>query len=327
MLHLRPLVVKDTGLFLGQEAFRLLVPADWRASGHVDWRIHLQYPAGLRVTAYNPAGLEAVYSYPQIPFVAGVIHLPQGAHYLGNEVRPHPGDVTNYVRFYLLPRYRPEVRSYRVVTAKPLPDWAKSSAFAQAPGWKIMAGQVRIAYSVNGQAVEEELNVMLDSLYDRVNMKLWWGTEWATSVRAAPGKLDVVRGIHQTMVSSFRLDLSWYGRMCQAADVVRQIMQNESDAAVIRSKILAQANGHVTAVIRKSYEHRQAALDRIHARFSEYIRGVQTFRGSDGRTVQLPSRYRYAWVNNRGEYVMSDDATFNPGVRWHGDWHVLRLVR
>ncbi|HZU35888.1 MAG TPA: hypothetical protein VFA18_08270, partial [Gemmataceae bacterium] len=158
MLHFKPLIVNDP--FVEQEAFRLLVPADWRASGKVEWRFHPQYPAAGWVVASNPAGVEAVHTYPMIPFVAGVWHLPAGGHYLGNEVRPNPGDITGYVRYYLLPRFRPDVRSYRVVSTEPMPEWANASTVAQSVRGtgipcRVAAGRVRIAYQVNGQDVEE----------------------------------------------------------------------------------------------------------------------------------------------------------------------------
>jgi hypothetical protein len=328
MLHFVPLVVNDP--VLGQEAGRLLIPADWRGAGQVAWRFHPQYPAAIAVRAYNPAGPEAVFSYPMLPFVASVWHLPPGGRYIGNEVGPYPGDIAGYVRLYLLPRFRPEVRNARVVAVEPMPDWAQTSLAVQgarSAGIRAQAeaGRVRIAYALDGQPVEEEFYVMLDSLY-MVGLHNW-GAEWATSVRAAPGRLDPVRSVQQVMVSSFRLDLSWYARERQAAAVFEQMIYREQEAVMNISRILAETNRHVTDVIRSSYESRQAALDRVNARFSEYIRGVETYQGADGRRVELPSGYSQAWVNNRGEYVLSNNAGFNPNVLLRGDWHPLRRVR
>jgi hypothetical protein len=328
MLHFVPLIVNDP--LLGQEAGRLLIPADWRGEAGVAWRFHPQYPAGIAVRAYNPAGVEAVFSYPMLPFVAGVRHLPPGGRYIGNEVGPYPGDVPGYVRFYLLPRFRQEVRNARVVAAEAMPDWAETSLGVQgarAAGIHsgAEAGRVRIAYTLQGQPVEEEFYVMLDSLF-MIGLH-YWGAEWATSVRAAPRHLDPVRRIQQVMVSSFRLDPAWYARERQVAAAFEQMIYREQEAVMNMSRIISQTNAHVTDVIRSSYESRQAAMDRVNARFSEYIRGVDTYRGPDGRPIELPSGYRQAWVNNRGEYVLSDNATFDPNVQLRGDWHPLRRVR
>jgi hypothetical protein len=328
MLRFEPLVVNDP--LFGQEAFRVLLPADWHGSGQVEWRFHPQYPAGIRVQAYNPAGVEAVWSYPLLPFVAGVLHLPPGGRYLGNEVRPYPGDISGYVRQYLLPRFRPDIRTYRVLAVEAMPEWARTSSVAEGVcslriPCQVQAGRVRIGYALNGQQVEEEFSVMLDSLY--ILGLHYWGAEWATSVRAAAGRLDPVRRIQVTMVSSLRLNLSWYSRERQVASTFEQMLYQEQQAVMNISRILAQTNDHITATIRSSYENRQAVLDRVHARFSEYIRGVETYRSPDGQRIQLPSGYRQAWVNNRGEYLLSDNANFNPNVQMKGEWHALQPMR
>jgi hypothetical protein len=130
------------------------------------------------------------------------------------------------------------------------------------------------------------------------------------------------------MASSARLSLSWYNRERQAAATCEQIIKGEQATVMKISHIIAQANDEITETIRTTYEHRQAVLDGVNERFSEYIRGVQTYRGADGQRIQLPSGYRQAWVNNRGEYLMSDSATFNPNVELReGSWRPLQPVR
>lgn len=328
MVRFQPLVVNDR--LLGQEAFRVLIPADWRGEGGVFWRFHPQYPAGLAVRAYNPTGLEAIHSYPMLPFVDGIRHLRQGQFYLGNEFRPYPGDIAGYVRLYLLPRFRPDVRDYRIVAVEGMTEWAKTSTMGQAGQalripYKVQASRVRIAYTVKDRPVEEEFYVMLDSLF-MIGLH-YWGAEWATSVRAEAGKLDPVRRIQLTMASSLQMSLPWYSRERQAAAMCEQLLKHEQVEIMKISGILARTNEHVSDTIRRSYESRQATLDRVHERFSEYIRGVDTYRGADGRRIQLPSGYRQAWVNNRGEHVLSNDANFNPNVQLGGDWRRLQPLR
>jgi hypothetical protein len=84
----------------------------------------------------------------------------------------------------------------------------------------------------------------------------------------------------------------------------------------------------VTDLIRRSYEERQTSLDRIHTQFDQYIRGVESYRSPfQDRPVELPSGHRHVWGNALGEYILSDDATFNPNVRFKGDWRQLDRAR
>ncbi|MGA8754313.1 hypothetical protein [Candidatus Deferrimicrobium sp.] len=71
----------------------------------------------------------------------------------------------------------------------------------------------------------------------------------------------------------------------------------------------------------ESYRKRSESQDRISQSFSEYVRGVETYRNPyEGRPVQLPSGYSDAWVNARGEYLLSNNAGFNPNVGDTTEW-------
>ena len=47
----------------------------------------------------------------------------------------------------------------------------------------------------------------------------------------------------------------------------------------------------------------------------------------EGRTVELPNDYRYAWVSSSGEYALSDSAGFNPNVGSTIEWRLLKTAR
>jgi hypothetical protein len=54
---------------------------------------------------------------------------------------------------------------------------------------------------------------------------------------------------------------------------------------------------------------------------------VDVYSGEGGRRVELPSGYRHAWVNGRGEYLMSNDPNFTPGRQFRGTWQRLDPAR
>jgi hypothetical protein len=62
--------------------------------------------------------------------------------------------------------------------------------------------------------------------------------------------------------------------------------------------------------------------DRINQQFSDYMRGVDRY--SDGESqIQLPSGYSSAWVNDKGEYILTDTEGWNPGTEFMGNWKQL----
>jgi hypothetical protein len=73
-----------------------------------------------------------------------------------------------------------------------------------------------------------------------------------------------------------------------------------------------------------SYRQRSQSQDRISRSFSEYIRGVETYRNPyENRPIQLPSGYANAWVNRSGEYILSPQAGFDPNIGSNIEWRRL----
>lgn len=61
---------------------------------------------------------------------------------------------------------------------------------------------------------------------------------------------------------------------------------------------------------------------------SQGTRGVETYRNpSTGETIDLSNQYGHAWVNNRGEYLLSDQEGLDRGVVLHEDWKALEHVK
>ncbi len=58
------------------------------------------------------------------------------------------------------------------------------------------------------------------------------------------------------------------------------------------------------------------------------MRGVETYPDpANGETVELSNQYGQAWVNNRGEYLLSDQPGFDPAVTFKEDWRPLERVK
>ncbi len=78
----------------------------------------------------------------------------------------------------------------------------------------------------------------------------------------------------------------------------------------------------VSKSISDSYWNTQKSYDRTNQQFSDYLRGVDRY--SDGpNNIQLPSGYSQAWVNEQGEYLLSETQGFNPNQELQGNWKQL----
>jgi hypothetical protein len=73
--------------------------------------------------------------------------------------------------------------------------------------------------------------------------------------------------------------------------------------------------------MREGFQKRQETMDHVNANWDQYIRGVETYQGPfDKAPVELPSGYNEAWANANGEYIVSNDANFNPNKGSNVNW-------
>lgn len=249
---------------------------------------------------------------------------PDGTNYLGNEVRSPVASPREYVTKIALPRHRAEIVAHRVAGSQEMPEWARASSYWAMPGVEVdvQAGRVRLEYTQAGRSLHEDFHVLLPHLtYQGVT---YWGVESFSSARAAKGPGHPLAALHQTMVGSIRLNLAWFNQVRQVAQMIQADFNRQQRAVMELAEYVRRANDEISTLIRQEYRERQAIQDRLHTRFSQYVRGVEEFAHPFSDTpVELPSGYRQAWANAAGEYILTDDLNFNPYSHFPGDWRLL----
>jgi hypothetical protein len=121
-----------------------------------------------------------------------------------------------------------------------------------------------------------------------------------------------------------RVDPEWQGRVTQAQANI-QAMQVKG--AADRSRIISKSAGDIRQIQDETYQRRQESQDRISQKWSQTIRGVETFRNpGTGETVELSNRYGNAWSNGKGEYLLTDSPSFDPNVVLKENWTQLTPV-
>jgi len=76
----------------------------------------------------------------------------------------------------------------------------------------------------------------------------------------------------------------------------------------------------------RSWESQQSADDRMHKRFVQTIREVETYQDSSG-TVELSSGYDQAWSRGDGTYILSNSPGFDPSSAFQDQsWKQMKLT-
>lgn len=329
-IRLKTYIVNDPQL--GVEAFRFVMPAEWKAEGGIVWRANPSRPSTVSMRIFNPDGVEEMGIVPDIPCVwaatlAG-FGFPVGSQYLGNEVRPPIPEATACLRTLILPRYASRLSGAAFESQESLPEMAKSWAAANYPGAigaKFSGGKIRISVQAQNKPAEMDIYAVVGMFTIPINgvPMTYWAPDGIRYSRAQKGKLEEQYKLLQTVMSSETMNIQWLNLYTQVQAMMVKNQMEASNRAVELSRYLSQTNRQISATIRQSYEQRQAAMDRVHANFDRYVRGVDGYQ-YQGRTVELPSGYRNAWANENGEFVLSDNPNFNPNIGSTRGWHTLQ---
>jgi hypothetical protein len=187
---------------------------------------------------------------------------------------------------------------------------------------------VRIEYTENKQAIEEEFYGQLDiaNMISQGVVTLSstvWSANNLYSVKAPKGKLEQCRKIALTIKASSKPTLKFYNKFVQVTKILSDAVYARIYQAGQISKIISQTNDQISKSISDSYWQTQKTYDRTNEQFSDYMRGVDRYNDGSETQIQLPSGYNNAWVNDRGEYLLSESNGFDPNTTLTGNWKQL----
>lgn len=323
----------------GLEAFSILVPQGWQVSGGVTWvPTRPAAPAQIGLQLANPNGLEAFEAFPSLYFTwtdNPLIQMtkPVGSLYFGFEVlQPMPARAA--MRQIVLPRYR-RIQGLAVVDEGPAPELqqvANRNQLAQMQGMQYSndAVRVRLHYSQNSQAIAEEMSGAAE--YNRMAVPgpfggmgdIHWSLGYLTSFRAARERLESYAGLYRAIFASVKFNPAWSAVVQQAiqgltSNTIRGIHQIGA-----LSRQISRDFNEISDMNMRGWQERSAISDGISEKFSQTIRGVDPyFDPNTGRNVELPSGYKQAWSTPSGDYILSDDANFNPNIDSTQTWTPL----
>lgn len=324
---------------VGGEAFSLLIPADWTFQGGVQWLMsNPGMPAVIAFRAQNPRGVEAFEAFPNLPFYwtnDPMLNMtfPVGSLYYGNEVRP-PGPALQVLREIVIPRFRGQAPGLQVVDQEQLPTLAAemqaSSPVAPTQLSSADGARVRIQVHQADRTVEEDVYGVVEVSQQPGPMMVggvqhvFWMADYLFSFRALAGHLDRLSDVFTSMVRSFQLNPGWYSRYSQVSQTMIQNQMQQIHHVGQISRMISQTSDQISDMVMASYNERQRTLDRLSNQFSQAIRGVDAYHDPlGGREVELPGGYRQAWGNGLGEYIVTDDVTFNPNVGSTQNWEPM----
>jgi hypothetical protein len=350
-LRLRLVKITDVAGF-GQpmEAASLLLPSDWAVESGVSWTTDLGCPQNtmqLWLKASSPDGRLGFEVFPDFawawyddPAVQQYARQAEQAYGIrGCELLP-PFDAPSYLEQVFLPRWRAGSTLIDVGRVEALAE-AMRLQLEASTGWyqgvvqnDIDAGLATLE-TPRADGTDSEW-VLASVLHTAAALpmvsSLWTGTlQTAASyksaaisqfaARAPKGELERHERLFEAIYRSFRLNPRWDAARLQFWQTVDQI---ERKGIQDRLRIMEDSRREIGAIIDRTYEHRQASLDRQFERQSQTLRGVEIFvdPATDSR-IELSTGYDRVWTNGLGDYLLSNSPDFDPSREPGGNWRAL----
>ena len=322
------------------EAFTLLVPQGWQVGGGTRWMIERPAaPAQISLQLYNPRGLEAFEVLPNLYFSwtnnpLTQLTKPTGSLHFGFEVR-QPVPAREAMRQFVLPRYR-KMQDLRIVDEGPATELLQAvnqNQPIQAYGSQTNrdSARVRLRYTQQQREIAEEMSCIAE--YSRIQTgglfgsgkTAYWGVSFVTAFRANAQDLENYADLYRAIFSSFKLNPTWTRLVQQVSQgLTKNTIHHIQQIGTISRQISRNADELRTSNL-VGWQERSASGDRNVEKFSQTIRGVDSYYDPNTeKTVELPSGYTQAWSTPLGEYILSEDPSFNPNIGSTQTWTPLK---
>jgi len=351
-------IVDERGFERPMTALTLLIPTDWQFQGSV------QYGPGpgchanlvrLVFRASSPDGRLSIELFPgnawQWTDDLNMRNMMQASNQQMAQYGVHgceimaPMSADAYLRRRVLPGVR---RDARVAGSEPMPEAAERlqeeavwlQQIAAKAGIRVNlrsdVSRVRVSYVLGGAPVEEWFTAMTSSAAmpgpsfnirtGQAGQVLYYtnSADHVFSMRAPQGQLDGQEKFFQLIMGTVHVDPQWQDRVEQ---VIANLAAQDTKGANDRSAIIAKAGQEMAKMIHDSYQNATTSRDHAMEGWSQYMRGVQTFRNPNtGEKVELSNEYGYAWAASDRTYVLTDSANFNPNSSLQGTFTRMEQV-
>ncbi len=328
----------------------VLLPVDWQAQGETNWVLKDScntVQTSLHASGPDGRGVDLWPSYswnwadnPQPLQIAAAQKAQAGGH--ACDVMP-PMSASDFLRRNLakirpnaqLVGIEPASKVMQILQQQARQNQQSAAQYGLRQQIRPDAVRGRLKYNLNGKPVEEWIyvtTIITGTLGPSFNAQMQPTQAYTYSCvativaeRTLQGQLDSSEKFFELINSTYRTNAQWQARVSGTASNVQQA---ELKGVRERSAIVSKTADDISNIRRQQFENQQRSEDHVFQQFSENTRGVDTYRNpASGETIELSNQYGHAWVNDRGEYLLSDQEGFDPSVTFKENWTQLQHVK
>ena len=324
----------------GMLAYRFAVPQDWKAAGKADWNYRDLYePVRIHSRAEAPDGNAWFEGYPDELFFWSDHDTNSNPSVVMGGIHYRNITVQEALVHHVIARYRAHVANLQVLGYRPVTNLARAMGLTDAPGEGIC---VRIRYTQDNQPVDEEFYGLMTPVIKipyTGPQGTWYefhrGLSLAHSFGARGGKLEGLRTLLGSIGPSVRNDPAWVKRAQDLnAQISKeffrqlQISNDQGRAAVEMSRVISanndqmirdmdarRATSNAAASRTTTAGNANGAFERQTDDFDQNLRGTEHVTDAWGQVSDQPNQYNYHWTDGFGNFVHSNDASYDPNTQ------------
>ncbi len=338
-------VVIDQNGF-GYEAFRLLIPKGWHFNGGVSWNYNKIPPEAVTAfTVGSPDGSSVLEQFPHINlFWSQDPNLQFSYSQAGLEILQPMGAI-EFLKNFFIPRFRANVSGLKITQTQNLPELAQQNKnlaefqmniFSRISPFQFPfqilteAGRLKMEYLKEGKKIIEDVTISIT--YMVTNMPTMYGGSvqsitWIpipNGFKAPANEIDEKIRIFKIIADSRKDNPLWIENGVKLAATVTREQLRHQNAIFNRMQQISRTQSETSDMIMDSYQKRQQAYDRIFDNYSQAIRGVDSYHDPiNDWKIELPTGYDNAWTNG-SDYILSDNAGFNPNMDSTQNWEQMK---
>jgi hypothetical protein len=342
-------VVIDRAGF-GYEALRLLVPKGWHFKGGVKWDYN-RFPteAFTAFTISSPDGSSLLEQFPHMTlFWSQDSYMQSYYSRVGMEII-QPMRPDEFLKNIFIPRFRSNISGLKIIESQSLPELARQTRdlaqfqmriFGQISPFQFQfeiradAGRLKVEYfKGGGEKIVEDATVAitymisnLPTMYGGYATGITW-IPVVSSFKAPAKEINSKVRIFKIIMDSRKDNPVWAENYIKLSASLTRDKIRQQRAVFNRMQQISRTQSEIGDMIMDSYQKRNDAYDRIFDNYSQAIRGVDAYRDPiNNWKIDLPTGYDNAWTNG-SDYIVSDDAGFNPNVGSTQNWERMQRQR
>lgn len=310
----------------GLPAYTMLIPHDWKSSGHIEWGpAENPFPQN-RTRADGPDG-SAVAFFPHIHMSYAEFKPVQGLPPLPNVGVPAPQRPGDFI-VHQLRTHGKDLTNVRLVEDKR--DHAAEKAMADqagqglSPEIKVTVHVVTVAYEKNGKPMREQMLVSYARYpdYEDMNSRSQaWSLGFMTVIAAPENRFEATKEMLYKIAGTYRPIPNWWVQQFEA----RQRIQNQRHIDVMAEiKRRGEFYNSMSDMQYDNFKKNMSAMDKGQKDRIDSIYERQDYKDVDGKPVNFTFHYKHVYSDGSGNYVLTNNPLRKPA---DGNFKEIEPVR